>query len=151
MQGRHAIDCGAIGVVRRHRETISRSFNRIRIAIAAGTRHGERAAGGEPVEIGIGAVLREVHAFRLRDGVQIHLHARGGDGLSGHHAGRGRGLLQVVVIDADGNEGGEEQSNHAHNSSIVAYLGGFLRASRESCTEFVTGAKRSRRAIICSD
>src|SRR5260370_23559880 len=99
MWGRHAGARRNVVVAGADGETISRGFNRIRIAIASGARQGKRSAGGELVEIGIGAVLREVVTFALGDVVQIHLHAGGGDGWGDGHTRVGRALRHDNLVE----------------------------------------------------
>ena len=142
---------GHFGVARGYSETILAGFYRIRVPVAAGAGEVHRAAGGQLVQIAIGAILHEVHAFGLGDGGQVHLHAGGGNGLSGDHARSRRGSLQKIVITAEGDKGCEQQSNHAHNISIIAWYGRNLGRSKRACGEFVTGANLARYATIVGD
>lgn len=95
---------GHFGVARGDLEAGRGKLNGVSITVAAGKPAIQHLAGGQLVQVGVGAVLGEVHALGLGQGVEVHLHADGGNCLRGGLAGSRRRALGQVELRAQDHE-----------------------------------------------
>jgi len=120
-------------------ESGGRSVKRIGVPVATGARQVHGPAREKLVQAAVRAVLGHVHALGLGYRGQIHFNTRGGNRLSGQLTRRGRGLLQIEIIDAQRDTRGQNQADQGAHVQIINLRPKGGRASAVACGECVIG------------
>jgi hypothetical protein len=96
------------------------AVDRVGVAVALGTGHGERAGRDQVFERGALAVERNVAAFGVGDGEEVAADAGEADGLCWGRAGIGGGeFLERVRVEAQENSGDHHEADQCAHEELL--------------------------------